>query len=93
MGSQYLLEKALGLLLLGVLCAGQGLPVQYGLLPTGDLTTTDQDGPYFIPAVQAVEVEGTRGNRYSVRNSYQWHSACSSIVAALNEHGRTGMRA
>lgn len=38
--------------------AGQGLPVQYGLLGLGDLTTTDQAGPYMVPDVQALEVEG-----------------------------------
>jgi hypothetical protein len=34
-----------------------GLPVQFGLLPLGDLTTSDQDGPYAIPDVQAFEVQ------------------------------------
>lgn len=38
------------------LARAQGLPVQDGLLPLGDLTTTDQAGPYAIPAVQAFEV-------------------------------------
>jgi hypothetical protein len=46
---------------LAVLASSQGLPVQYGLLPLGDLTTNDQGGPYLIPAVQAAEVEGERG--------------------------------
>jgi hypothetical protein len=40
--------------------SGQGLPVQYGLLGLGDLTTSDQAGPYNVPAVQAHEVEGER---------------------------------
>eukprot|EP00879_Flechtneria_rotunda_P021060 GHRR01022186.1.p1 GENE.GHRR01022186.1~~GHRR01022186.1.p1 ORF type:complete len:280 (-),score=73.94 GHRR01022186.1:2206-3045(-) len=35
----------------------QGLPVQYGLLGLGDLTTEDQAGPYNVPQVQAFEVE------------------------------------
>lgn len=35
---------------------GDGLPVEYGLLPLGDLTTQDQGGPYAIPDVQAFEV-------------------------------------
>lgn len=34
----------------------QGLPVQFGLLPLGDLTTQDQAGPYAVPAAQAFEV-------------------------------------
>jgi hypothetical protein len=59
-------RPALGsLLLLAALLAtcfpaasSQGLPVQYGLLPLGDLTTNDQGGPYLVPAVQAAEVEG-----------------------------------
>jgi hypothetical protein len=34
----------------------EGLPVQFGLLPLGDLTTSDQDGPYAIPDIQAFEV-------------------------------------
>jgi hypothetical protein len=38
--------------------SGDGLPVQYGLLGLGDLTTSDQAGPYNVPAVQAFEVEG-----------------------------------
>jgi hypothetical protein len=57
-----------GLLLLAALLAtclsqasSQGLPVEYGLLPLGDLTTNDQGGPYLIPAVQAAEVEGELG--------------------------------
>lgn len=44
------------LLVLSPLVWGDGLPVQYGLLPLGDLTTQDQDGPYNIPDVQAAEV-------------------------------------
>jgi hypothetical protein len=40
------------------LVSGQGLPVQYGLLGLGDLTTSDQAGPYNVPLVQAHEVEG-----------------------------------
>lgn len=47
-------------------CDAQGLPVQYGLLPLGDLTTSDQDGPYNIPPVQTAEVEGMRNTMQSV---------------------------
>lgn len=51
-----MMSKALVLACLLAAVAGQGLPVQYGLLPTGDLTTVDQDGPYDVPDVQAFEV-------------------------------------
>jgi hypothetical protein len=81
MGSPSLLGKALGVLLLAAFCAGEGLPVQYGLLPTGDLTTTDQDGPYFIPAVQAVEVEGMRSYRAS--NGAPWVRSTESCLLGV----------
>eukprot|EP00882_Tetradesmus_deserticola_P001009 GHRQ01001092.1.p1 GENE.GHRQ01001092.1~~GHRQ01001092.1.p1 ORF type:complete len:409 (+),score=152.07 GHRQ01001092.1:202-1428(+) len=42
---------------------GEGLPVQYGLLGLGDLTTTDQGGPYNVPAVQAFEVEAALASK------------------------------
>ena len=44
--------------LLAVHVSSEGLPVQFGLLPLGDLTNCDQAGPYDIPLVQAREVEG-----------------------------------
>eukprot|EP00878_Enallax_costatus_P000877 GHUV01001004.1.p1 GENE.GHUV01001004.1~~GHUV01001004.1.p1 ORF type:complete len:475 (+),score=107.17 GHUV01001004.1:451-1875(+) len=45
------------LALLAVHVSSEGLPVQFGLLGLGDLTTSDQAGPYNIPLVQAFEVE------------------------------------
>jgi len=55
---QLLLMAAFVVLLAGLpqISLAQGLPVQYGLLPLGDLTTQDQAGPYAVPAVQAFEV-------------------------------------
>jgi hypothetical protein len=50
------LSVAVALASLLVAVAGQGLPTQFGLLPLGDLTTVDQDGPYAVPDVQALEV-------------------------------------
>lgn len=41
---------------IGSLASSQGLPVQFGLLPLGDLTTVDHDGPYNVPDVQSFEV-------------------------------------
>lgn len=53
----HLMAASIGLLLALVpLASSQGLPVQYGLLPLGDLTTVDQDGPYFVPKAQSFEV-------------------------------------
>jgi hypothetical protein len=46
------------LLACGLATASAQSLVQRGLLPTGDLTTEDQDGPYNIPQVQAAEIEG-----------------------------------
>jgi hypothetical protein len=56
--SLFVLAAALLLATHMSLVSGQGLPVQYGLLGLGDLTTSDQAGPYSVPAVQAFEVEG-----------------------------------
>jgi hypothetical protein len=54
---KHLMAASIGLLLAILpLASSQGLPVQYGLLPLGDLTTVDQDGPYFVPEVQSFEV-------------------------------------
>lgn len=54
--SSQLLSGVAVLLALCTVAAGQGLPVQFGLLPLGDLTTSDQAGPYNVPDVQAFEV-------------------------------------
>lgn len=54
MRSAFVLLLAFGLL---ATASAQSL-VRIGLLPTGDLTTEDQDGPYNVPEVQAAEIEG-----------------------------------
>jgi hypothetical protein len=50
------LSVFVSLLVLSPLVWGDGLPVQYGLLPWGDLTTSDQGGPYNVPDAQASQV-------------------------------------
>lgn len=54
----------------------QGLPVQFGLLPLGDLTTTDQDGPYAIPDVQSFEVSA----QYVISVNLPVGAACQCLA-------------
>lgn len=55
------------LMAFGLAAASAEVLVTKGLLPLGDLTTEDQDGPYIIPQVQAAEVEGALAAKTGVR--------------------------
>ncbi|KAF6253913.1 ferritin-like domain-containing protein [Scenedesmus sp. NREL 46B-D3] len=77
--------------------SGEGLPVQYGLLGLGDLTTTDQGGPYRVPAVQAFEVEaalaaktGAPGGPFFDRDVLNFLANTECLEATFNTYAAFG---
>lgn len=91
------LAAALLLATRSTLVSGEGLPVQYGLLGLGDLTTSDQDGPYNVPAVQSFEVEaalaaktGAPGGPFTDRDVLNFLANTECLEATFNSFAAFG---
>lgn len=91
--SSQMMSKAVVLACLLAAVAGQGLPVRFGLLPTGDLTTVDQDGPYAVPDAQAFEVRHPADKINTSHCSSAARSGVSPVMMLLSSWQRLPLHA